>query len=92
MIEQQVAADGQTCKPIRRWPWWTTFVTGRIYRPVMRLMHRHGWCYPQLSPMPDNPSFVWCHWCGMRGDRPESTDLLVARMSEQMAERDGSKS
>lgn len=47
---------------------WTTALNGRIYRPVMRIMHRFGWCWPTASPI--EPGYVWCHWCGMRGKRP----------------------
>jgi hypothetical protein len=79
---QAMADDGQKCKPIRRWPRWTTFASGRIYRPVMRLMHKHGWCFPISSPI--ELDYVWCHWCGMRGNRPESSDVLLARMASAM--------
>lgn len=47
-------------------PWWTTFAQGRIYRPVMKVMHRWGWCYPQSS-FPDGDVQWWCQWCGLRG-------------------------
>jgi hypothetical protein len=49
------------------WPRWATFANGRIYRPVMKFMHAHGWCYP--TPGLVEPGHVWCHWCGMRGSR-----------------------
>jgi hypothetical protein len=44
---------------------WTTFANGRLYRPVMKIMHRLGWCYP--TPTAVEPGHVWCHWCGMHG-------------------------
>jgi hypothetical protein len=47
---------------------WVTFANGWIYRPVMRFMHRLGWCWP--TPSPIEPGYVWCHWCGMRGKKP----------------------
>ena len=47
------------------YPRWTTLWTGRIYRPVMRLAHRFGFCFP--SDVAVEPGYVWCHWCGMRG-------------------------
>jgi hypothetical protein len=49
-----------------RHPWWHTFAQGRIYRPVMKLMHRWGWCYPQPS-FPEGDVQWWCQWCGLRG-------------------------
>lgn len=54
-------------RPPKRAPLWMTFANGRIYRPVMRVMHRLGWCYPQRTLV--NETGVWCHWCGMRGSR-----------------------
>jgi hypothetical protein len=50
----------------RRVPRWTIIARGRVYRPVMRLMHRMGWCHPE--PVPADGG-VWCHWCGLRGSR-----------------------
>ena len=44
---------------------WTQWSMGRIYRPVMKLTHRLGFCYPK--PVAVEPGRVWCHWCGMRG-------------------------
>lgn len=46
---------------------WRIIANGRLYRLVMRAMHRFGWCYPELVPV--EPGYVWCHWCGMRGRR-----------------------
>ena len=40
---------------------------GYVYRFVMRVIHHLGWCYPQ--PVAIQEGFVWCHWCGMRGQR-----------------------
>lgn len=50
------------------WPRWMLALNGRPYRFVMRLMHRHGWCYPSRTLI--QPQMVWCHWCGMRGRVP----------------------
>lgn len=68
-------------------PWWHTALSGRIYRPVMRLMHRLGWCYPQGTLI--DARSVWCQWCGMRGDRPPPIDNDVARemMARKMSDR-----
>lgn len=41
-----------------------------LYRPLMRTIHRIGWC--QMTPMPQidaGPPRYWCQWCGMRGSR-----------------------
>jgi hypothetical protein len=51
----------------RRWEW-TTFANGRLYRPVMKVMHRLGWCYPEPAAV-EPGARVWCRWCGMRGRR-----------------------
>ena len=55
-----------------RHPRWHTVLNGRVYRPVMRVMHRWGWCYPQSTLV--EPRTVWCHWCGMRGSKPRPLD------------------
>lgn len=65
-------AIAQREKQLRRaprspYPRWTTIANGRVYRPVMRLLHWVGWCYP--TPTFVEPGNVWCHWCGMRGKR-----------------------
>lgn len=54
-------------------------MTGKIYRVVMRLGHRFGWCFPR--PVAVEPGYVWCHWCGMRGRRP---DLRAASAVAEM--------
>ena len=48
-----------------------------IYRPLMRLAHRHGWhrmkhvnLHPPLTGFPDG--FLRCEWCGIHSDVPYS--------------------
>jgi len=53
--------------PPRQYPRWMMFAGARPYRIVMKLLHAHGWCYPEKSLIA--PGAVWCHWCGMRGKR-----------------------
>lgn len=36
-----------------------------LYRPLMRLAHRHDWHYaPPIYPEGD--TMLWCKWCGFR--------------------------
>ena len=44
-------------------------MSGRRYRLTMRVIHRLGWCWTQ--PVAVEQGAVWCHWCGMRGNKPE---------------------
>lgn len=46
-------------------PRWMLAWNGRIYRPLMKVMHRFGWCY--MEHCYTAPETHWCHWCGMRG-------------------------
>jgi len=48
--------------------WWHPRGKGRVYRWMMRRIHRRGWCWMQESH-PDGDVVYWCHWCGMRGRR-----------------------
>jgi hypothetical protein len=80
------AAHASDTKPyVRRWPWWHTAFSGRIYRPTMRFMHRLGWCFPEPTQM--GAGNVWCHWCGMRGHR---TAAEAIRRAVADMERNGS--
>lgn len=65
--EQKAAFDGGGTPYKQHVPWWMTFANGRVYRPLMRVAHRYGFCFPQAAPV--EPGCVWCHWCGMRGRR-----------------------
>ncbi len=40
---------------------------GGWYRLAMRLLHRSDLCW--MQPVPVEPGFAWCQWCGMRGRR-----------------------
>lgn len=42
-----------------------------VYRSLMRLIHKLGWCQMEAMPAIDpgeRPRF-WCQWCGMRGSK-----------------------
>jgi hypothetical protein len=54
-------------------------VFGWLYRVRMRIAHRLGYCYPE--PVAVEPGRVWCHWCGMRGQRFHVT---IAELRERM--------
>lgn len=71
---EDAAAEMETAKRAEVWrrmtransARWTKALNGRIYRPVMRVMHHYGWCWPQPAH-PEGEVMWWCHWCGLRG-------------------------
>lgn len=51
------------------------YLQGLAYRVTMRVMHRYGWHY-----MPDLPGrpILWCHWCGIRHEKPDTIFEIAA--------------
>ena len=42
-------------------------IRGRLYRVLMRLVHRYDWHYaPFIGPFEDGATQRWCKWCGFR--------------------------
>jgi hypothetical protein len=67
-------------------PWWmrrTERLRGRRYQLTMRAIHRIGWCYPQSTAI--RPGAVWCHWCGMRGQKPVTLSDLTGQRGSVFA-------
>ena len=53
-----------------KWLTWRVYLhvyCRHIYRHLMRLIHRFGWCSMKRMHSIDGPVHYWCQWCGMRG-------------------------